>query len=535
MTISFNLALAGGIQSANGTLPADWEKGKLIFSHPFAGPRNPHPKHRHVVIYEQDDSLPPDKWLKLTDEQMALIREDESLSRRGMHRPRLIAYKDNEPVLYLVDQSDPNKVIFFGPTKMFRLPYQNVPLKFVDGKLRDDSMIDLPEAVFGFVRNHPPKKDETSEEAKQRAYAGRVFFSDALLNGNIAAQPLKMPKVLSAPKPNSFQNYLVQNAEDANDSSQLFHYNTDPNSEQTAIRGTKQYWHHQNAARVEANLDPLDEGDLNTAIDPRVRNSRTVIRPVPGQSKFTFTVRFENLSPEELGMLLWALSLPFEQPRGIELCHRLGMGKPLGLGSVKITPHLYLDNRIERYKSLLEHAENGLFCWGSAADPANGSHKTLESPATYLRAFEDYVTKAIDKQGQKLAEQSRIKDLIAMLRFPGPAPEKIADPGYIKKRKVLPSPREVVGEINPPINGAPARGGPQGSRTPGGDSYRSGDRQPQRGQNREADRPPGREQGQPPAITENPPSERTRKGSEDIMNFLSTRQDTPKRKKEKKK
>jgi len=53
---------------------------------------------------------------------------------------------------------------------------------------------------------------------------------------------------------------------------------------------------------------------------------------VPPRTEFTFNVRFTNLSDYELGMLLFALKLE----DGV--CHKLGYGKPYGMGSVKIEP-----------------------------------------------------------------------------------------------------------------------------------------------------------------------------------------------------
>jgi len=53
---------------------------------------------------------------------------------------------------------------------------------------------------------------------------------------------------------------------------------------------------------------------------------------VPPQTVFQFNIRFTNLSDYELGMLLFALKLEND------ICHKLGYGKPLGMGSVKIQP-----------------------------------------------------------------------------------------------------------------------------------------------------------------------------------------------------
>ena len=73
---------------------------------------------------------------------------------------------------------------------------------------------------------------------------------------------------------------------------------------------------------------------------------KTKIRPVKPNTEFKFRIRYENLSGNELGALLFALKMP-------EGCaHKIGMGKPYGLGSVKITPELYISKRNKRYLTL---------------------------------------------------------------------------------------------------------------------------------------------------------------------------------------
>jgi hypothetical protein len=63
----------------------------------------------------------------------------------------------------------------------------------------------------------------------------------------------------------------------------------------------------------------------------------TVLRPLKAGGIFSGRVRFHNLKPEELGALVWALELwaPSWGDRA-DLRHRLGMGKPLGLGDARI-------------------------------------------------------------------------------------------------------------------------------------------------------------------------------------------------------
>ena len=74
----------------------------------------------------------------------------------------------------------------------------------------------------------------------------------------------------------------------------------------------------------------------------------TIIRPVKRGTSFVGRLRFENLTDLELGALLTALQLPSSKR------HHLGMGKPLGLGSVRNEATLHLTNRERRYASLFD-------------------------------------------------------------------------------------------------------------------------------------------------------------------------------------
>lgn len=83
----------------------------------------------------------------------------------------------------------------------------------------------------------------------------------------------------------------------------------------STVPGRKFYVHH-NGWR-----DAIDK--------PRDKNNCSV-QVLDAQNEFSFEVFFENLTDWELGLLLYCLEL---EPH---LAHKLGMGKPLGFGSVKI-------------------------------------------------------------------------------------------------------------------------------------------------------------------------------------------------------
>jgi CRISPR-associated protein (TIGR03986 family) len=87
------------------------------------------------------------------------------------------------------------------------------------------------------------------------------------------------------------------------------------------IPGRKFYIHHNGWGRI---VYESVKGEFAPT-----KNNRTV-EPLGEGNEFRFEVFFENLKPEELGLLLYCLELESG------MAHKLGMGKPLGFGSVDI-------------------------------------------------------------------------------------------------------------------------------------------------------------------------------------------------------
>ena len=146
-----------------------------------------------------------------------------------------------------------------------------------------------------------------------------------------------------------------------------------------------------------------------------------------------------------MGALWWSLTLPGEL--GKEYCHKLGMGKPLGMGAVKLTPNLLLSQRSGqngRYGQLFSGST-----WHLAEQAADA--------APYVQQFEKYVLTAAGLPGaQRLMDAERIRMLLAMLEWREGTEtwlsatsymEVEAGPGKVneyKERPVLPDPLEVI-------------------------------------------------------------------------------------------
>ena len=315
------------------------------------------------------------------------------------------AFQEMQPVFYILDEK---KLLFFGHTMMFRLPYEKSVENFVPEQLNDLTKIDLADAIFGWV-----DKKELPENMRQRA--SRVFVTDAQYQSNARGIWYKgnfndtiTPQILSEPKPTCFQHYLVQPEKDnpQADKAKLKHYASQPESE-TVIRGHKLYWH-------KGKNHNFEHPDGNKATGTQV----TKIKPINSGVKFKFYIHFENLTNIELGALLWVLDIAQrEDEKDKQYRLKLGMGKPLGMGSIKVEPNLCLSDRHYKYTQLFNENK-----WELGESEIIGK-KYLD----FVQLFEEYILSNISLEDypkgknkgdiETISELPRIEMLLAMLTW----------------------------------------------------------------------------------------------------------------------
>lgn len=307
--------------------------------------------------------------------------------------------------------------VSFGHTGFFRLAYKKTIGDHIPKEIRGTAPIDLTEALFGTPTH--------SQSDNLFRFASRVFFEDAecMAGQENVLMPRVSLKTLSSPKPTTFQHYLEQPNGVLTEAKNLKHWNSDD----TKIRGHKLYWHKDVTDEEWQESENKDDSAVIQAVKPDV--------------KFSGRIRFENLSRVELGALLFVLDLPENH------YHKLGMGKPLGLGTIKITPSLFISDRIKRYERLFSEDGQG---WHLAEEK--------ENPDTFKEKFEKYMIDQLMKKGQDkvsaLWDTSRLKELKAMLDWKNtekPGWSKKVEymhiqPNQFKDRKVLRKPTEVVNE-----------------------------------------------------------------------------------------
>ncbi len=145
---------------------------------------------------------------------------------------------------------------------------------------------------------------------KGSGYGSHVRFTDAKLIDKTGEAPVTVTlKELGTPRTGFLPFYALNGI--------------DYDSNGANINGRKFYWHNPGAAE-----DPA----IYTTEEKTERNSTVEILK---KGTFEFDVYFDEISMDQLETLKWTLSLG-ENSKESRYCYKMGHGKPIGLGSVKI-------------------------------------------------------------------------------------------------------------------------------------------------------------------------------------------------------
>lgn len=282
------------------------------------------------------------------------------------------------PCFYMPDNKGGVKHFGFG--RYYRIPYQKEIQDHVPAAVQDATITDFADAIFG----------------KRECFASRVFFDDALLESDVKVYPkAEYSHPLLSPKPTSFQLYLEQNGTKASK-----HWNID-----TPIRGYKLYWHNKET--------PLK---WEISADEKVIKGMKKIRPIKAKTVFQGCIRFENLSDIELGALLKTLHLGTEDN---DIYYKIGQGKSIGLGSVKIESNLVLIDSQKDIETVF--TTDG---WQTGDTPTDA--------APYIEAFDTYMAEQL-KGAEKTRYDDIMKKVIHMLDF---KKNHVPSPGDIRMMRI---------------------------------------------------------------------------------------------------
>ena len=240
------------------------------------------------------------------------------------------------------------------PVMISRELYDVSPATLLDDSLRPAAEMDKlspADRLFGWA---PPRGARDGEGG----YKGRIRIvcEDGPRPMSIEKFSSSLPlAILGKPKPSQGGFYV---GKDKNGSPQdrvdkkAAGYD---NPKVKSLRGRKHYWHHKGmeAANAPGYWSSCTEDRTQYKTDGRYQEYRrpksekerdSQNRSITGWIKpgqvFNASLHLQNLQPEEVGALLWLMSLPNDH------YFKLGYGKPLGFGSVRL--EIDDDRRVER-------------------------------------------------------------------------------------------------------------------------------------------------------------------------------------------
>ena len=271
------------------------------------------------------------------------------------------------------------KVIGLYPVMISRELSGTAPAKLLDDSLRPaQSLAELSPAdrVFGWVR-----------QGGAGAYKGQIRIRkvscETAKEKAIATFEKPLPlAILSTPKAQQARFYVGRSkgcpiAQEAGVFKAAAGYD-----EEKGLRGRKAYPHHAHTLGLDGYWDGdaarRGAGDVQSAPErlgpyfreyarragkkgPRDDQNRSITGWVAPEARFSACIDVVNLSDAELGALLWLLDLNRGRDVGPEgadrpRCLRVGGGKPLGFGSVKVAVTALCletgDERKARYRKL---------------------------------------------------------------------------------------------------------------------------------------------------------------------------------------
>ena len=225
------------------------------------------------------------------------------------------------------------------PVMISRELYENSPEDLLGASLqpaKELNELSPADRLFGWV----PQQKQNSNQENQGGYKSRIrIVCDDGPRSCIVKRfgddgiPLT---ILGQPKPAQGRFYVAKDDSGTPQDDRINKTDAGYNKpNKKGLRGRKQYWHHRGLEAENASnyWDPSAEDQnqeyLRTG-GKRDTQNRSIKGWIEPRTEFKASLYVQNLQPEEVGALLWLLTLPERH------YFKLGYGKPLGFGSMKM-------------------------------------------------------------------------------------------------------------------------------------------------------------------------------------------------------
>ncbi len=328
---------------------------------------------------------------------------------------------DNQVVYFERDRS--GNIIEFGPVAMFKSAEDKSLEEITDTDRL--SQIHYPDStdklcpatrLFGWT-----PKDKTQEQG----VAGRVRFSPAWSDKKLE-DTIQIPlKILGSPKPQYYPFYLKPEDDSIDPNDRAAYYAGTPSDWAKTlgtIRGRKFYLHHPKAredgaikyiSRTEYDISPKNRKTGAEAWKNLHTNQNATCAVLPREAEFRGYIEFDSLDPYELGMILWSLTFSDNPSQSSENhAHKLGMGKGIGMGSVKIEiKGVYLEAPLGNWFSMNNDKVD--------LEARSEERCKTETLMEYVRRFKTWMVTGIDED--KPTESTKydglpfVKDLLLIM------------------------------------------------------------------------------------------------------------------------
>ena len=299
--------VAARIKGYNKTKPNGFQLGYLVIGEPIFN------KH-HESVFCIKKELQGKNLGKAMEglEQTIKIYNDSAINRNLKEgKDWYVAYSRMKkegciPIWY--KEIEQTNEVYLSMAAMGRMAYQNTMTDLVKQKkpcVTRQKMCDACR-LFGMA-------------GKDEAVGSRIRFTDAVYSSS----ECNKPQILTLAELGSPRTSYMPFYADVNEKN--FGGKKKPGYDDgIGIKGRKFYWHSKNWKQ------------LNDKIRKDKRNATVEILETAENEAFTFKIYFEKITNEELQKLLFSLNL-WENNKNGSMCHKIGHGKPLGLGSIKIT------------------------------------------------------------------------------------------------------------------------------------------------------------------------------------------------------
>ena len=330
------LVLTGKPKSGGNPLGSGMKKREFVFF-------NQRPEERLAIDPAQQDT-----FLKLHDPNHGVPKksgdDDKDINPTWKYWKRDFEKGRPIPVFFLSLPTDSKTVDTFGMAYSFKVAHTHSTHDLLGfscpGHTEDiaTAPLDMASLIFG-----------TAAEGNERhGLKRRAWFGLGISKSRKPESNLGNPVVLLNPKPSYAGIYVRQHGRKGQVEKNK------PYSSYTPVRGPA----HQSSPELagvklwpasRTSPEPIPVGQQLSREIAENRQVQNTLYPVAENTAFKIPLTFHNLRRVELGALLWALSFGDADalsgdPEKVRKHHRIGLGKPLGLGEIAISVDLSVDD-----------------------------------------------------------------------------------------------------------------------------------------------------------------------------------------------